>query len=200
MRPVTKRLFDLVVAFCALSVLLPLLVLLSLVILLVDGLPVFFVQERVGLRGRRFKLIKFRTMAAASGPLVTAADDRRQTALGRFLRRRKFDELPQLYHVIMGTMSLVGPRPEVPEFVDVHDPQQELVQSVRPGLVDPAVLEYLNEEQQLNGVKNPEAYYMQEIKPKKLALSAAYIKEATFMSDLGLLARAGSLVLWRSSR
>ena len=197
MNSFAKRSLDVVLAAVFFVATAPVFLFLIVLILLVDGAPVFFCQERIGRGGQPFRLCKLRTMRNCPGPQVTSADDDRQTTLGRWLRGRKLDELPQLWHVFSGKMSLVGPRPEVPEFVDPDDPLQELVISVRPGLVDPAVLAYLDEEQQLSGVADPEEFYMQEIKPKKLALSAAYIERANIWSDLGLLLRAGGCLLRR---
>ena len=192
-----KRIFDFLMAFVLIWVFVPLLVCLAAFVFCASGRPVFFVQERVGRHGRRFKLWKFRSMTVGEGPEVTAKDDPRQTIWGRFLRRHKLDELPQLWNVLYGDMSFVGPRPEVPTFVDLDDPLQKRVLSLRPGLVDPAVLKWLDEENMLAGRSDPESYYLAKVKPEKLRLSATYVDEASFLKDLALLGRAGVLLLRR---
>ncbi len=190
-----KRLFDFGVSVTALALLIPLLAFISLLILVCDQQSPFYFSQRVGRGGRIFTLFKFQTMTSGSGPQVTAGDDSRQTSLGRFLRRHRLDELPQLIHVAWGQMSLVGPRPESVGLINLAHPLQEYVLSVRPGLTDPATLAFLDEESRLLGQSDPEGYYMKEIQPQKLELSAAYLKNATFLSDFILLLQTLTVLL-----
>lgn len=192
-----KRLFDLVVASALLVLLSPLLAAIALWVRLDSPGPVFFRQERVGRHGVPFRIHKFRTMRAAAddagGPQITVGDDARITRAGAFLRRRRLDELPQLLDVIAGSMSLVGPRPEVPRYVALYPPAlRETLLSVRPGVTDPASLAWEDEAAQLARAADPEREYVEVVMPAKLALAARYVERATLWSDLG--------VIWRSLR
>ena len=191
-----KRLFDLVGASLALLLLSPLLLLVALAIRLDSPGPVFFRQERVGRGGVPFRIHKFRTMRAdapALGPQVTVGQDVRITRVGHWLRSRRIDELPQFIDVLLGRMSLVGPRPEVPRFV-AHYPAALAAQvlAVRPGITDPAALAHIDEASLLAGSPDPERTYIDQILPHKLALQAQYASRATLWSDLA--------VLWRTLR
>ena len=194
-----KRLLDFTVALAALYLLtLPMLAI-ALWIKLDSPGPVLFRQVRVGRWGNLFHIWKFRTMVAdapARGPAVTAADDRRITRAGRFLRATKLDELPQLLNVLLGQMSLVGPRPEVPQYVALYPPDlREQVLSVRPGLTDPVSLEYSDEAQRLAAAADPEREYLEVILPAKLRAAAAYAARANLWTDLGVLLRTATLAL-----
>lgn len=197
-----KRLFDFAVALVALYVLtLPMLAI-ALWIKLDSPGPVLFRQVRVGRWGNLFHIWKFRTMVAdapARGPAVTAAADPRITRAGRFLRATKLDELPQLVNVLLGQMSLVGPRPEVPQYVALYPPAlREQVLSVRPGLTDPVSLAYADEAQRLAAAADPEREYREVILPAKLQAAAAYVARASLWTDLGVLLRtAGRAVTGR---
>src|SRR5262249_10977299 len=149
-----------------------------------------------GKGGREFRIHKLRSMHAATGAAVTAGDDPRITRVGRFLRRTKIDELPQLLNVVKGEMSLVGPRPEDPTYVERYTPEQRRLLSVRPGVTSPASLAYIDEEAQLRGGR-PENLYLTEVRPKKLALELAYLDRATFGSDLRVLLQTAGAVLRR---
>lgn len=184
-----KRAFDIVASAGALLVLAPLLIGIALAVRLADGTPVLFRQERVGLNGVSFQIHKFRTMRQAAGPQVTARSDPRITPLGRFLRRSKLDELPQLWDVLRGRMSIVGPRPEVPEMVRLYsDEARRRILSVRPGLTDPATLILYDEEALLLG-PDPERTYVEEILPRKIALYLDYVETRSFRGDLVLILR-----------
>jgi lipopolysaccharide/colanic/teichoic acid biosynthesis glycosyltransferase len=185
----SKRLFDFVCSGLGLLLLLPLLLVLALWIKLDSRGPVLFLQERVGRYGRRFFIHKFRTMRTDNAGLqITVGDDPRITSAGAFLRRTKLDELPQLWDVLRGAMSLVGPRPEVPRYVALYTPaQRELVLSVRPGITDLASLQYRDEGEQLARSSDPERTYVEQVLPAKLALSAQYVQEASFGGDLRLI-------------
>lgn len=192
-----KRLFDLVVALGALLVLAPLLLLVALVVKLDSPGPVFFRQERVGRHGRAFRIHKFRTMhhrppAAAGLPLTVGADPR-ITRSGAWLRRTRIDELPQFIDVLVGDMSVVGPRPEVPRYVALYPPAlRERALAVRPGITDPASLEFIDESERLAGAADPEREYVDVILPRKVRRAAEYAERATLASDLA--------VLWRTLR
>jgi lipopolysaccharide/colanic/teichoic acid biosynthesis glycosyltransferase len=150
--------------------------------------PAFFRQPRVGRGGRLFTLWKLRTMrTAANGPEVTARGDDRITPIGRFLRRSKLDELPQLWNVVRGDMSLVGPRPEVPRYVDPQDPLWKRVLSVRPGITDPVTLRLRDEEAVLAAAPDPERFYRDELQPAKLREYAAYLEERSAARDFGVI-------------
>jgi lipopolysaccharide/colanic/teichoic acid biosynthesis glycosyltransferase len=188
-----KRAFDLLVAALALVVVAPLLLAAALWIKLDSPGPVFFRQQRVGRAGRLFRIHKLRTMrtdAGAPGLPITAHDDARVTRAGRLLRHYRIDELPQLIDVLRGDMSLVGPRPEVPRYVALYPaPLREQVLSVRPGITDPAALEFVDEARQLQGAPDPERAYIDEILPRKLQRQAEYVRRATLASDVMVLGR-----------
>ena len=153
-----------------------------------DGFPVFFRQTRVGRGNRPFRLLKFRSMRKdAAGSKLTAGGDRRITVAGRVLRKYKLDELPQLWNVIRGEMSIVGPRPEVPEYVDAASPQWRAVLRHRPGITDLATLMYRNEEEILAAACDPERYYRETLLPAKLALNLRYAASSSAWTDLKLI-------------
>ncbi len=180
----TKVLLDRVCAAAALVLLLPLWLLVAAAIAWDDGLPIFFRQTRIGRGNIPFQLLKFRSMRPrAPGPRITAENDPRLTRVGAFLRRYKLDELPQLWNVLKGDMSLVGPRPEVPAFVDFQDPVWQTVLQVRPGITDLASLVYRNEGEILSGQNDPESYYRRQILPAKLALNIQYLRSRSLWSD-----------------
>lgn len=176
------------VAAAGLALLSPLLAGIAVAIRLKDGCPVLFRQTRAGRGGRPFGLLKFRTMRHnAEGPRLTGGGDQRVTRLGRFLRAYKLDELPQLWNIVLGDMSFIGPRPEVFDFVDLGDPVWHAVLSVKPGITDLATLLYRNEEQMLAGSANPVKEYRESILPAKLALNLEYLSRRSFAADLRLL-------------
>ncbi len=192
----SKRLFDVVGAGLALVLFSPLLLLLALVIRLDSPGPVFFRQERVGRHGVPFRIHKFRTMVAdapARGLALTVGADPRITRCGAWLRRTRLDELPQLIDVLRGDMSLVGPRPEVPRYVQ-HYPSglRERALAVRPGITDPSSLEFIDEASLLANAADPEREYIERILPRKLQCAADYADRASLWTDLR--------VLWRTLR
>ena len=155
-----------------------------------DGGPVFFRQERVGLRGRPFAILKFRTMSEdGAGQLITARDDPRVTRVGRFLRRTKLDEVPQLWNVVRGEMSFVGPRPEVAKYVALYTPEQRQVLEFRPGITDEASLAYRDEEAMLAAQADPEVFYVRELLPAKIVLNLEYQRRRTVWTDVGVILR-----------
>ena len=194
-----KRLIDIAVAGCALVLLLPFFVVAAVWIRLDSPGPVFFRQERVGRHGRVFRIHKFRTMAhapQAGGRQITVGADPRITRAGRWLRHSKLDELPQLIDVLLGDMSLVGPRPEVPRYVAMYPEELKAkVLSVRPGITDPVSLEFADESELLGRAADPEREYVEVIMPKKLRAAVAYVERANLRNDLSVLAQTLRL-LW----
>lgn len=193
-----KRLFDLLLSGLGLLVLSPLLLAVAAWIKLDSPGPVMFRQERVGRFGRTFRIHKFRTMrvdAPSLGPQITVGADPRITRSGRFLRASKLDELPQLWDVLRGAMSLVGPRPEVPRYVAMYPAAlRELVLSVRPGITDPASLSFRDESELLARAADPEREYVDVVMPMKLRLAADYVRNASLAGDVRLiLATLGAL-------
>lgn len=192
------RLIDVLAAAAGLLILSPLLLALALWVKLSSPGPIFYRARRVGRGGQPFHLYKFRTMVADAdrrGPGITTAGDSRITPVGRFLRRTKLDELPQLLNVLKGEMSLVGPRPEDPRYVALYNAEQQRVLQVRPGITSPASLQYRNESELLRG-RDWETVYTQEILPHKLALELDYLQKRSVWRDLGLIGQT-VLSLWR---
>ncbi|HUF35642.1 MAG TPA: sugar transferase [Gemmatimonadales bacterium] len=182
-----KRGADLILAGSLLLLLSPLIACCALAVRLAEGAPVLFRQERVGRGGREFAILKFRTMRRAPGPEITTAGDARITPLGRRLRRPKLDELPQLWNVLRGDMSLVGPRPEVPKYVRAEPRAFRAVTRVRPGMVDWASLIFRDEEAVLAAHPAP-GFYERVLLPRKLALARLYVRRTGPLLDLSLLA------------
>lgn len=176
------------IGFCALS---PLLLLCTAAVRLSSAGPVLFCQERVGKGGRLFRLLKFRSMRVnAGGAQVTARGDSRITSVGRILRKTKLDELPELWNVVRGELSLVGPRAEVPKYVDLEDPHWQRVLEVRPGITDPVTLRLRNEEELIAAAGgDPEVFYREALQPLKLQGYIRYLDRRTVWSDLGVLVR-----------
>jgi lipopolysaccharide/colanic/teichoic acid biosynthesis glycosyltransferase len=185
-----KRTVDFLFATLGLIVLLPAFALVACCIKLTSRGPVLFRQVRLGQGGRQFRMLKFRSMlgdASEMGMGITVSGDTRVSTLGRFLRRYKVDELPQLWNVICGDMSLVGPRPELPVYVATYSPEQRRVLSARPGITDPASLAYRHEEEILAEHADPEQFYRTHVLPDKLARNLAYLQRITFWSDLRII-------------
>jgi lipopolysaccharide/colanic/teichoic acid biosynthesis glycosyltransferase len=197
----SKRLFDWVMSSLGLLVLVPGLLLIALAIKLDSPGPVFFRQERVGRFGQPFRIHKFRTMRhepAGQGLQITVGADARITRVGQLLRGSKLDELPQLIDVWVGTMSLVGPRPEVPRYVACYPAElREKVLSVRPGITDIASIEYRDESSVLARAADPEHAYIHEVLPHKLKLAASYVDQASVWLDVRLIVRTVLAILGR---
>jgi lipopolysaccharide/colanic/teichoic acid biosynthesis glycosyltransferase len=188
-----RRLADLALSLVGLIVTAPLLVAISALVRLRDGPPVIYRARRVGRHGREFDLFKFRTMIPAGGSSVTVWADPRVTPLGRRLRRLKLDELPQLFNVVRGEMSIVGPRPEDPSYVALYTEAQRRVLSVKPGITGVAALEYADEESLLRG-EDWEATYRLEIMPAKLQLELDYLARRSARTDAQLILRTVAVV------
>ncbi len=190
-----KRCMDIALSSLVLLLLSPILIAVALALWLDFGSPVLFRQERVGLRFRRFNILKFRTMRVASGPSVTVAGDDRITRVGKFLRRTKLDELPQFWNVLRGDMSLVGPRPEVPEYVELFRERYGIVLTVRPGITDLASIHFRNEEEILSRSSEPLKVYAERILPAKLDLAEEYIRTRTGFGDISILLHTATAIV-----
>ncbi|HYG51386.1 MAG TPA: sugar transferase [Flavobacteriales bacterium] len=196
-----KRVFDILCSFTGLIILSPFLILISMAVALTSRGGVFFSQVRVGKNNRDFYLYKFRTMRMGSeqkGQLTVGSRDSRITRVGYFLRKFKLDELPQLFNVLLGDMSLVGPRPEVRKYVDLYTEEQKKVLRVRPGITDYASLEYFEESDLLAKSANPEKTYVDLIMPEKLRINLGYIDKASLGEDLKIIFKTlGRILLGR---
>jgi len=195
-----KRLFDVFVSAVVLVAVSPLLLVVSVAIVADSGFPVFFSQERVGRGFRRFRLRKFRTMRTGTpGSSITVAGDSRITGIGRTLRKSKLDEIPQFWNVLRGEMSVVGPRPEVQEYVGLYRERYRKVLSVRPGITDLASIHFRNEEAILAASEDPLREYRERVLPMKLDLADRYLETQSFYRDFAIIARTAKVVL-RGSR
>jgi lipopolysaccharide/colanic/teichoic acid biosynthesis glycosyltransferase len=189
--------FDLVLAATGLLVLAPLLGLVMVAVAACDGPPIFFGQRRVGQYGAPFTMWKFRTMVVGSdrsGNRLTLGHDPRITRIGYWLRKYKIDELPQLWNVVRGEMSFVGPRPEVPEYVELYTAQQRKVLQLKPGITDVASIRFRNENELLIG-DNAHEVYVNEIMPQKISLNIEYASRSNLFSDLCVIAKTTSILL-----
>ncbi|MFM2156752.1 MAG: putative undecaprenyl-phosphate galactose phosphotransferase [Bacteroidota bacterium] len=185
-----KRLFDLMITLPMLLLVSPFFLIIALLIKIGSNGPVFYKQTRVGLNNNDFKIFKFRTMhinADKAGLLTVGGRDPRVTSIGFFLRKYKLDELPQLLNVLFGSMSLVGPRPEVRKYVDLYNSEQQKVLTVKPGITDYASIEYSEENDLLAKSNDPEKTYIEEIMPAKLLLNQKYIAEKSIITDIKII-------------
>ena len=185
-----KRVFDFIAAFMGILILFPILLLIALWIKLSSKGPLFYTQKRVGKDFKEFDIYKFRSMVVDAdkiGPSVTSGDDPRITEVGKFIRKTKIDELPQLLNVFKGDMSLVGPRPEVMKFVDKKRDAYKKVLSVRPGITDNAAIEFRDEETIMNSYEDKERAYLEIILPQKIKLYYNYIDNISFVNDVKLI-------------
>lgn len=184
----SKRSMDLVLAGAGVALSWPLMVVIAAAISLEDGESPFYIQERVGKDGKVFHLLKFRTMtqrsAEQAGPEITVGEDARITRIGKLLRDIRLDELPQLFNILAGDMSVVGPRPEVARYVGHYSEEELAVLTVRPGLTDPATLAYRNEADRLAQSDEPEELYINEIMPEKLAMNLEYLAQRNTAKDM----------------
>ncbi len=187
-----KRLFDILFSVIILIVLSPIFILVSLLIIIDNGFPIFYLQKRVGKNFQEFNLIKFRSMkknADKKGLLTVGSNDNRITQIGYYLRKLKIDELPQFINVLKGEMSVVGPRPEVKKYVDLYTNEQKLVLSIKPGITDYASLKYIDENDILSQSENPEKTYINKVMPEKLSINLEYIHHYNFWSDIKIIAQ-----------
>ena len=193
-----KRLFDVVASGFGLVVLSPLFLVLAIWIKCDSKGPVFYRQVRVGFKNKDFRIFKFRSMrvGADKGSLVTiGGHDPRVTRSGYFIRKFKFDELPQLINVFLGDMSLVGPRPEVRHYVDYWTPEQMHVLDVRPGITDPASIKFRNENELMEKADDPEKYYIEVIMQEKIKLYLEYVEKQSFWYDFGLILKTFKVIV-----
>ncbi|SMO55253.1 Sugar transferase involved in LPS biosynthesis (colanic, teichoic acid) [Balnearium lithotrophicum] len=187
-----KRLMDFTLSLIGLIFLFPFFTVIALLIKLEDGGSIFFRQERVGQNWKPFKIFKFRTMvenAEKLGALVTKGNDPRVTRIGKFLRKYKLDEFPQLINVLKGDMSLVGPRPEVYKYAEKYKDDYDQILKVKPGITDYAALEYIDEEKILENADNTEKVYIERVLPEKIEYYKKYLKNIGFFTDLKLILR-----------
>lgn len=185
-----KRCFDFFFSLILLFILLPFFGFIAVAIIFNSKGPVFYLQSRVGKRNRDFKIYKFRSMFINSDKenLITVGNhDPRITAVGYYLRKYKLDELPQLINVLIGEMSLVGPRPEVRKYVDMYNAEQKNVLLVKPGITDFASIEFVNENEILAACTNPDKEYIEQVMPAKLQLNLKYVREQSFFTDVRIL-------------
>lgn len=187
---IIKRIIDIIISSIVLLILILPLVFISICIIIDTGYPVFFLQERIGLGWRQFKIIKFRTMvrnADKIGPGLSLNNDKRVTYVGKILRRFKIDELPQLVNVILGDMSLIGPRPELKKFAIHYSDEYTEILKVKPGISDFASLEFINESLLFDDKPETEKFYINEILPKKISLCQKYLAEMNLKTDLKII-------------
>lgn len=187
---IIKRIFDFLASLVGIIVISPILLVVAISIKIDSKGNVFFLQKRIGKNGVPFYIYKFRTMVSDAeklGKQITVGKDNRITKVGAFLRKYKIDELPQLFNVLNGDMSLVGPRPEVPKYVELYTEEEKRVLEVRPGITDLASLRYRDENDILGKVDNPEEYYINVIMKDKLKLNLEYIKKSNLIFDVSLI-------------
>jgi len=185
-----KRILDIVVSLIGLICLFPLLLLVAILVKLDSPGPIFFKQERIGMRFRPFQILKFRTMVQDSstrGKSITVGNDPRITRVGWFLRKTKIDELPQLINVLRGEMTFVGPRPEVPQYVELFRNDYEEILKIRPGITDLASIKYRDEATLLGRYENPEEEYVTRVLPDKIHLGKEYVRQSSVFFDLTLI-------------
>lgn len=185
-----KRAFDIVVSFLGLVLLSPLLLFIAILVIVDSKGGIFFIQQRVGMNGDLFNLIKFRTMAINSekgSSLTIGGKDSRITRVGYYLRKFKIDELPQLFNVLKGDMSIVGPRPELQKYVNMYNESQMEVLKIRPGITDLASIKYRNESELLFTSSNPEEFYVSKLMPEKLKLNKEYMANSSFLGDMRII-------------
>jgi lipopolysaccharide/colanic/teichoic acid biosynthesis glycosyltransferase len=197
-----KRLFDIVASLIGLALVSPVLITIAVLIKREDHGPIFYRGMRIGRHGKPFRIFKFRTMvvnAEKIGGPSTADDDSRITRVGRRIRKRKLDELPQLINVLKGDMSFVGPRPEVKHYVDMFTADEKAILTVRPGITDWASLWNPDEGAILAGSPDPERTYMEKVRPEKIRLQLKYVRERSFLSDIRIIAQTVKAVVGRKA-
>jgi lipopolysaccharide/colanic/teichoic acid biosynthesis glycosyltransferase len=185
-----KRIFDFIASLIGLILLSPFLVIIGILVKLSDKGPIFYRSKRVGQNFKSFYLLKFRTMvvnAEKLGPSVTKGGDQRITKIGKFLRKTKLDELPQLWNVIKGEMSIVGPRPEVEKYISFYKDDYKEILKIKPGITDYAAIKFRNEEEILAEFKDVEKAYIENVLPEKIKLYKTYLNEIGFLADLKII-------------
>ena len=196
---IVKRLLDILIPIIVITLLLPLFLFISFAILITSGLPVFYLQERVGKDWKGFKIIKFRTMINNADKMdynISILKDERITYFGKYLRKYKLDELPQLINVLVGDMSLVGPRPELLRFVNFYRQEYSEILKIKPGISDYASIMFINESKILIDSNDPESFYVKEILPQKLELCMKYLQEMSLEIDIKILFKTARGILY----
>jgi lipopolysaccharide/colanic/teichoic acid biosynthesis glycosyltransferase len=195
----TKRIFDIILAITGILILIPFFIIIGVLIKLDSKGPIFFRQERIGKNGKKFLIYKFRTMQTLQSPdslKITAGNDKRITRTGNFLRKYKIDELPQLFNVLLGCMSIVGPRPEVEEYVNHYSARdKKIVLSIRPGITDLASIMFRNESEMLAKEQDPSLAYIHKILPRKIRYYRFYVKKQTFLLDMKIIFMTAAAIL-----
>lgn len=186
---ILKRIFDIVMSLMGIVFLLPLMIVVGIIIKITSKGPILFKQVRVTKNGKEFKIYKFRTMRENSegNKQITVGNDSRITGIGKILRKTKLDEIPQLFNVLFGQMSLVGPRPEVPKYVALYTEEQREILNVRAGITDYASIYFSNESELLGKAEDPEKFYVEKIMPHKIKLNKKYIKEIGIFTDIKII-------------
>lgn len=185
-----KRSLDILITVITILLFLPLILVISSGILLSSGLPVFYVQERVGMNWKLFKIFKFRTMvknAENFGAGISSPDDPRITKIGKLLRKFKLDEIPQFFNVLLGNMSIVGPRPELMKYASYYKDDYSEILTVKPGITDFASIQFRNESDLLKGSENVENIYLSKILPRKISLYKKYLNQVNFATDFKIM-------------
>ena len=184
-----KRIFDITLSLFGLIILLPFMLIIAILIKIDSKGSIFLKQIRVTKGGREFKILKYRTMRVGSDKYsqITVGKDKRITEIGSFLRKYKLDEIPQLINVLVGDMSLVGPRPEVPKYVNLYTEEQKEILKVRAGITDYASIEFSNENDLLASEENPEKAYIEKVMPKKIELNKKYLSEISVLTDIKII-------------
>jgi lipopolysaccharide/colanic/teichoic acid biosynthesis glycosyltransferase len=193
-----KRAFDILFSLTGLVIMLPVMIFITLIIFIDDRKPIFFRQERIGLNLQPFTLYKFRSMKIKKGSSsgsFDAGDRSRVTRVGKVLRKTKLDELPQLFNVLKGDMSIVGPRPEVKQYVEAYPERWSIVCRVKPGITDNASIEFRNEEEILTKSQKPHRTYLEEILPRKLNSYEHYVNFHSFLGDLKIIIKTICVIL-----
>jgi len=185
-----KRLADIIISLTAIVLLLPIFIIISIAIIMSSGIPVFYLQERIGKDWKKFKIIKFRTMvnnAEKIGPGISSSYDKRITPIGKILRKFKIDELPQLINVLKGDMSIIGPRPELLKYISRYENEYSKILKVKPGISDYASVKFRDEASILQTAEDSESFYLKDILPEKIKLYNKYIEEMNFFVDIKIL-------------
>lgn len=196
-----KNIFDFIFGLIGLIILSPIILIISIIVKMTSDGPVFFLQKRVGLNGKPFSIFKFRTMvdnAENKGLKITTDSDERITKVGSFLRKFKLDELPQIFNILNGDMSFVGPRPEVPKYVSLYTLEQRRVLTVKPGVTDLASIIFKNENELLGQSEDPERTYIEKIMPEKLRINLEYVENISLLNDIRLIFKTIKEVFFRS--
>jgi lipopolysaccharide/colanic/teichoic acid biosynthesis glycosyltransferase len=196
-----KRILEFSISLTAIIILLPIIILTAILIVLDSPGSPIFCQKRIGKNGKPFTIFKFRTMKETTkGPKITARNDPRLTKIGRKLKNSSLDELPQLFNILLGQMSIVGPRPEIPKIVKEYTKEQLQTLTVKPGMTGLAQIEYADKDLNKNNIKNIEKYYLQEVLPKKTKIDLEYIKKQSLLFDAQIILKTIKKIVFQTNR